>query len=124
MSEPFIPGSGNTLPDFDGAPKGRCLNPRHREPAGWCPACDSDWDHTQDLTEEQWKESLDGQVREWRDELLAAEADLARLKASNPRDVVAVVDARKRRNEAREKIENLGYQWRMGGNAPTKADNL
>ena len=120
----FIPGSDNTLPEFENAPKGRCIHPRHNLPAGWCPSCDSEWDHTADLTEEQMQEAFDSQLADWRADLEAAEFALRLVKAAEPRDVVAVVEARKRRNDVRSKIENLGYQWRVGGNAPTKRDNL
>lgn len=102
---------------------GRCLNPAHHKPAGWCSTCGSEWDHTADLTEEQLQAAFDSQVLEWREALAEADRELLRLKTMDPRDVVRIVETRKRRNEAREKIENLGAQWRVGGNAPTKADN-
>ena len=118
MKLPYIPLTFNSLggseteytPGKNDGIKPRCVNPIHRQPAGWCPTCDREWDHTDGLTEEQIAEAWNVELSEARRELLQAEAKLRKLLAADPRDVVAVVEARKVRNGWREKIEHW-EQW-------------
>lgn len=113
---PHIPGVPDTLRDGREYEPGkgkvaRCVNRIHAAPAGWCPTCDSEWDHS-------WVDNLEPvhqTAAELYAELEQAEAKLEELKAAEPRDVVRVVDARKARNLAREAIVNSGYQLPQKG---------
>ncbi len=125
---PYIPSADDTLDhkDYEPGRRGKeqpCTNPLHRtQIAGWCARCDGEWDRTGELTEEQMKEMADADLQALRLELIESQEELDRLKKVDPRNVVKVVEARKRRNDARDKIERLGYHWRTS--VPTKRDNL
>jgi hypothetical protein len=111
---PYIPETYNNLPEFDKAP-GRCLNPIHRQAAGWCALCDSEWDNADSpALEDAMQASADRQLVEWQEKLREAEQRLVDLKAAEPRDIVAVVECRKQRNEMRERLIEAGFTVEEG----------
>lgn len=111
---PYIPGTSNSMrdvPDYKSADTrntARCPNPRHAAPAGWCSTCDQEWDYSDMMTDQQFVEAQNAELVQAKQDLAEAEAELQRLLKRDPRDVVRVVEARKRRNDCQEKIEHMG----------------
>lgn len=87
---------------------GPCRNVRHEDAEGWCPECGEEWDAASRLAFA-------------RADLVATEAALKAVMATEPRQIVLVVLARQDRNAARAALLKLGEAWRCG--PPRKGDS-
>jgi hypothetical protein len=109
------------LDHHDGVAKrgrGRCLNKAHYAPAGWCPDCDAEWDHTRRITEAEMGEAFAAQEKLWREQLIAAKARLALFSDYHDRTpdvIIARVETRKVVRDLEEQLRGLAHQWRVGG---------